>query len=114
MQANFSRVIDSKKAEILVAEENNQVVGFVLISKSKSDDIHDFDFYGEMNYMYIKSEFRGRGIASKFFKEAKKWFKKHGLKYLKLDVNINNRKARKIYEGWGFNNYEIGMWSKLR
>jgi ribosomal protein S18 acetylase RimI-like enzyme len=113
MRANFFRVIKSKKAEILIAEENKEIVGFILISKSKSDDIHNFDFYGEMNYMYIKPEFRGKGIASEFFRQAKKWFKQQGLKYLRLDVNINNKKTRKIYQKWGFNDYEIGMWRRL-
>ncbi len=114
MKENFKRCIKGNKAEIFVAEDNNEIIGFILISKSKGDDIHDFDFYGEMNYAYIKPEFRGKGIASNFFKKTKKWFKKNNLKYVKLDVNIKNMKARRIYEKWGFEDYEIGMWKKLK
>ena len=114
MKANFSRTIKSSKAEIFIAEEDNEIVGFILISKSKSDDIHDFDYYGMMHYMFIKPTHRKKGIASALFKKSKDWFKKKKLKYINLNVNVNNKKAQKIYKKWGFNNYEIGMWGVLR
>ncbi len=114
MRKYFKRCIKDNEAEIFVAEEKGEIVGFMLISKSKGDDIHKFDFYGEMNYAYIKPEFRGQGVASKFFKKAKKWFRENEIQYLKLDVNIKNKKARNIYEKWGFEAYEIGMWKSLK
>ncbi len=114
MRENFKKVLKGKKSDIFVAEESNEIAGFILISKSKSDDIHTFDFYGEIPYIYIKKDFRGKGIGSKFFKKAKKWFKDKKLKYIKLDVNVKNKKAKEIYKKWGFDEYEVGMWKVLK
>ena len=114
MRANFLRSIKKRTAEILFAVEDNKIVGFIFISKSKSDDIHDFDYYGIVHYIYIKPEFRGRGIASSLFEKSKYWFKRHKVKYINLNVNVNNKKAQEIYKKWGFNNYEIGMWGVLK
>ena len=47
------------------------------------------------------------------YKEACKWFKKHGIKHITIGVNPENERAHLIYKKWGFFDFRIEMRNKI-
>jgi len=89
-----------------IIEINNSIVGFFVLQTGEA--IKDYVLQVESTVLFrsfsIDIDFRNKGIAKKtlhrilhhqtFFKETDR--------YLMLTVNINNEKAKKIYESLGF------------
>lgn len=80
--------ITQEKATILVAEENNQIVGFI-------------DFWMVENEMSIieiavKKDWRRKGIATQLFENIEEG------RVIHLEVRASNTPAKKFYEKLGF------------
>lgn len=82
---------------IFVAESNGKIVGFITgrISKGVKHKEGSFD-------IYIKSEFRGKGIGNELMNKLLKWFKTKNCKTVSLNVYSSNKKAKQFYKCLGF------------
>jgi len=88
---------------IMVIEAGNEIAGYSIIINFWSNE-----FGGNICFideLYIKKQFRGRGIGTNFIKylEANKFGDSVALR---LEVTPNNEKARKLYEGLGFRKHK--------
>ncbi len=61
--------------------------------------------YGELKRMYIRPEFRGRGLAGLLVEQLANHAREHGARLLRLETGIYQADAIRSYEGMGF--YEI-------
>jgi Acetyltransferases len=52
--------------------------------------------------LYLSKEARGRGYASKIFRDLEGIAREHGKEYLFLHVNAGNKRAFEIYKSRGF------------
>jgi ribosomal protein S18 acetylase RimI-like enzyme len=95
----------------LVVEDKDQIVGYCL-NKIEANIDNLTPKQGKISEIYIAKNFRGKSIASKFYNEALKWFKKKGCKYIQLNVYDDNP-AKDIYEKWGFKPFSINLKKKL-
>lgn len=93
--------IYSKNDAIFIAEFKDVAVGHTIISIKKNYPIFDMKYYGRINTIFIKEEFRGKGIGSELKKEALKWFKSKGINRISLNVDPNNNRAIDAYKNWG-------------
>lgn len=84
---------------ILVLEHENGIAGYSIIINFWSNE-----FGGNVSFideLYIKKEFRGKGIGKNFIKYLAE--NKFGNAVaLRLEVTPENKKARKLYESIGF------------
>lgn len=84
---------DSPYLEGYVFEKNNKILGYAMIAKSFSTE------YGVpciwIEDLYIKEDFRGKGIGSKFFKYIEEKFPDC---LFKLEVEQENNKAFNMYK----------------
>ena len=80
-----------------IFESNNQIIGYSLLAKSFSTE------YGLpciwIEDLYLKSEFRNKGIGSKFFRFIEKEYPNT---LLKLEVERENIKALNMYKKNGY------------
>jgi putative acetyltransferase len=58
--------------------------------------------YGEIKRMYVRPEFRGRGLAKKLLDHLADYARSHGVGILRLETGIHQRAAIGLYEGAGF------------
>ena len=93
--------IYSKNDAIFIADYNDKSVGHIIISIKKNFPIFEMKYYGRINTIFIKKEFRGMGISFKLKDEAIKWFKKKGINRISLNVLPDNQIAINAYEKWG-------------
>ena len=100
---DLNEFIQSPDAILIVAEENHEIVGsvYALIKKSEKD-YNNFKNYAYLGFMYVKPEYRGKGINKIITDELLNWAKSKGISEVRLDVYAQNESAIKAYEKAGF------------
>ncbi|MBU0898971.1 MAG: GNAT family N-acetyltransferase [Nanoarchaeota archaeon] len=105
--------IRSKNSLVAVAEFERKLIGYVLSNIKKTPPVYKIDTFGYISDLFVKKQYRGSGISSKFKDESFKWFKEKGLKHSMIGVYSDNPHAHFIYKKWGFVDSEISMKKKL-
>ena len=80
-----------------VFEENGETVGYSMLAKSFSTEFGKKCIWIED--IYVKDEWRGRGIGSAFFEFI---YEKYDGCLFRLEVEEENERARRVYEKNGF------------
>jgi ribosomal protein S18 acetylase RimI-like enzyme len=107
---NFIKnAIHSKNGLVIIAEINEEKIGYLLITIRNNFPFFKLKKYGKLQTIYVKEEYRNKGISSKLKDEAFKWCIKKGIKRISLDVLPNNFNAINIYKKWGFSPYLLEM-----
>lgn len=106
-------IIKRSNSEIHLAEDNGRIAAYNLIEIKPGIPVFIIDRFGYIGDLYVKEEFRGKKVSSKLYEEAKKWFKKHGVKYVSIGVNPENKEAHGIYKKWGFFDFRIEMRNEI-
>ena len=77
----FTRTnIQSKDADIFLAEVDGEPAGYCLITIKDNIPIYELERLGIISDLFVKKEFRGIGIGSRLKNEAVNWFKEQGMK----------------------------------
>lgn len=92
------RFIENKYATILVAVEDERIVGFILVN---GNHIQRKRHVAGI-VIGILQEYSGRGIGTRLFKEAEKWARLHDVWRLELTVMAHNTRAQALYTKAGF------------
>ena len=98
------RTIENPEADILVAAENNTILGFAHITESKTlphPPIVQHSYATVVDLM-VRPDRRRRGVATALLAACKTWAAARKLEYLELKVLTENRDAIKLYEKTGF------------
>lgn len=103
------KTIHSKNGSVMVAEEDGKLVGYTLFFAKKGTPIFRNEVFGYISDLFVKKDFRGRGISSLFKEEATRFFRKKGIKHMSLMVFATNGNAHGVYSRWGFQDYHIEM-----
>ncbi|MBT3464109.1 GNAT family N-acetyltransferase [archaeon] len=109
----ISKCIRSKLGYVIIAIDNNKIIGYMLCTIKKYDEIFKLKYYGSINDIYIMKKYRGKGISSKLKDESIKWFKSKKIKYISLSFNSENSLPYKIYKKWGFKDEYTEMWKEI-
>ncbi|MBI5227442.1 GNAT family N-acetyltransferase [Candidatus Micrarchaeota archaeon] len=109
----FTKHISSKNSLVLVAQMNEEIVGYSLNFIKDNVRVYKLRKLGHVADLYIKKGHRGQGIAKQFKDIIFSWFKKKRIKYLSIATHAENKKAHSIYKKWGFFDYHIEMRKKL-
>jgi GNAT superfamily N-acetyltransferase len=56
---------------------------------------------GELEWVSVRHEYRGRGVAVELFQRLAKWFVRHHAHYICVDVEPTNETARRFYARHG-------------
>ena len=96
MQAVIS---DPQKGFYLVAQINNGLVGNLMITCEWSDWRNRNIWW--IQSVYVRKEFRNKGIYSELYKQVIKQAKKEKVNTLRLYVEKNNLSAKKVYKKLG-------------
>lgn len=110
-----SDILKLKDEMVFVLEDtkNKKVVGHITgyIKHKKGLKVKK---NGYLDSLYITKEYRGKGGGHKLVKYLMGWFKKSGIKYVELDVDLINPKAVKFYSDCGFKKQMYKMVRKLK
>jgi ribosomal protein S18 acetylase RimI-like enzyme len=107
------KTIRSKNGIVLVAEVDSKLAGYALSYIKKNISVFRVERYGYISDLYVKKEYRKKGISTLLKKETIKWFRQKGLKHASLMVHSGNNRAHGIYKKWGFQKLHIEMRRKI-
>lgn len=82
-----------------MAEENNVVVGQLMVTYEWSDWRNNMVWW--IQSVYVKKEYRRRSVFKGLLKAVEEMAKEEGVKVLRLYVHDRNRSAVKVYEHVG-------------
>ncbi|MFQ3190173.1 MAG: GNAT superfamily N-acetyltransferase [Paraglaciecola sp.] len=106
---DIGALIDGESSNVMVAEQNNVIVGsgYARIRESKAHLTHDFHAY--LGFMYVASTHRGQGINQLIIQALISWGKSQGMQEFYLEAYADNHSALKAYEKLGFKTSLIEM-----
>lgn len=96
--------IEETESDILIAEENGSMEGFLLIQEKKTPPYACFipHKYAYIMDICVSEEHRGKGIGTMLLQQARAWAKARKLEYMELGVLAGNEGANRLYEKMGF------------
>ena len=106
---DFSAMLESPDAEVMVAEMAGELVGsgYARIEDAKAYNRHSQ--HACFGFMYVLPEHRGKGVNAEIIKALKGWAAAKGITELRLDVYCENEAAIKAYEKAGFEKLLVNM-----
>jgi ribosomal protein S18 acetylase RimI-like enzyme len=88
--------------EILVIEVDNEIVGSGYAQIRSGKPFERYELFGYLGFMYVKPEFRGKGLNNLLLNDLKKWILSKGITEVRLQVYSDNDAAVRAYEKAGF------------
>jgi len=93
-------VIEYEATELLVAEEEGRLEGYVLLGLIGS--FYSPENLGFIYDIWVREESRGKGVGRELLEGAFRRARERGLWKVKLEVSARNARARAIYAAAGF------------
>jgi len=103
----FKKRIENENSYVLVATENNNMVGCRIGTISKPEEFRIQSKYAEAELMFVLPEFRSKGIGTKMLNQFIGWCKEKGVKRIKLITHAKNKEAHKLDRKMGFEDYDL-------
>ena len=104
----FNEMLSSNNyAEGFLLECDDKIVGYALLAKTFSQEAGGLTIWIEE--LYVRKEYRGRGLGSEFFEFLEKNFP--AARY-RLEIEPDNERAISLYEKWGFKPLHYGQMIK--
>ena len=99
--ARLVEFVFKRKHDVLIAEENGERVGFLLLLYDVPDEVTLTD-QAFVAYTAVEPHARGRGAGRALLDAAEALARAAGLSYVSLMVTEDNVPARSLYDGAGF------------
>jgi GNAT superfamily N-acetyltransferase len=106
---NLTELINSPKAEVIIAYADNEIVGSGYAKILPAKPYERFQEYAYLGFMYVKPSFRGVGINQRILSYLIEWSRKNGLIEIRLEVYSENVTAQKAYSKIGFKPHMLEM-----
>lgn len=93
--------------------KNQEPIGYLVASLSKSEFYRNLNNFVELDDMYILKKYRGKGYGKLLYAKFIQWCKDRGVKRLKVLVTVKNRQGINFYRERGFKDYTLILENKL-
>ncbi len=98
---NLPQMINSERTELVVAIENDELIGCGYARAVKANECFQFDEFSYLGFMFTKEEYRGKGVNKKIMNYLYDWSLARGIYEVRLEVYPDNPSAIKAYEKAG-------------
>ncbi|MBS3055424.1 MAG: GNAT family N-acetyltransferase [Candidatus Aenigmarchaeota archaeon] len=105
--------IASKNSICLVAEFGNEIVGYLVGSVKKMESWRPVR-RTEIEEMFVKENFRSKGVGSRLVRHFLKWSKESKTQRVLVFVYDSNSKGIKFYKKMGFKKDRLAMEMEVR
>lgn len=96
---------------VVIAEVENKLVGFASL---RVTDSLDPDPYAELTDLFVESESRRLGVASKLVKYSEGIARERGATHLVVLTGTKNTEAQAFYRSAGYEEYAVAMRKALK
>jgi GNAT superfamily N-acetyltransferase len=78
--------LNYERAIVVVAEENNRIIGYCCAIRLERPPIMVTRDYGVIYALSVDRNDRRRGVGTKLYRKVRKWFLERGIKHIELNV----------------------------
>lgn len=104
----LAEMIDSPKHHVLVADEDGDLVGYVVGVLMEYLPFRQERDYGYIQEIAVAGRARGRGIARRLLDEAVAWLEAQGVPQIEVKIDHANEVSQQLHRTAGFEpQYEI-------
>ncbi len=96
----------------LVARVQDKTAGYTLAERRRVTGVFQAADYVHISDLYVKEEFRRRGVAHKLLAEVENWTRGQGLTVMELNV-LRDNPARQLYRRLGFHDHRLTLIRRL-
>lgn len=111
---DLPKMIDSERVELVVAVEENELIGCGYARAVKANECFQFDDFSYLGFMFTKEEHRGKGVNKKIMDYLYNWSLARGIYEVRLEVYPENPAAIRAYEKAGMHTSLLTMRVDLR
>ncbi|WP_103071710.1 GNAT family N-acetyltransferase [Aquimarina sediminis] len=101
--------ITAHHTQVVVAEVDGETVGSGYGQIRDCKDYFKQKQLGYIGFIYVKEDFRGKGISQKILQNLIDWFKTKEIEEIRLTVYDKNPRAIRAYEKAGFEKHLVEM-----
>jgi ribosomal protein S18 acetylase RimI-like enzyme len=105
----LTRMAQNERSVFLVAEDNQQLVAFLISAVEQEIPIYRLQEYAFIYDLWVEPEYRQKGIARQMLMLCVERFEQMGIKQIRLDTAVQNENARKLFTSCGFRLSNIEM-----
>lgn len=107
----LEKAIKAEPNSLIIAQFNDKTIGWIWL-RTKRDRISGNKF-GYIKSIYVKEEYRKRGIGKRLIQVAEEYFLNKGISRLNLIVSALNDRALSFFREMGFEETHLTMRKKL-
>lgn len=97
-----------------VAEESGRIVGTLSVDLNLARNRHlPVRRWAYVHSLFVLPEARRRGVARALIRHALRWAQRRGAGGAELGMAAGNRRARRLYESFGFRVQEVALACRL-
>jgi len=108
----FEAELRKKNSAVFVAEDK-EPIGIIIATYFMPLRISKFTRKGYVSNLYVKKKYRNNRIGKKLLDISLKWLKENNVKYISLEIHLENEKALKFYRDLGFKDYTLKLAKKI-
>jgi ribosomal protein S18 acetylase RimI-like enzyme len=115
--AHIRAKIAQNQGALFIAELNGVFAGYAACWIQHDGDIAETDdsnHFRDVADTYVVPEFRGHGVVSRLSETAESHMREQGVLRMRIRTLANNTSAKRAYEAYGFEPYEVVMEKILR
>jgi len=102
LSAIFHKAINSPHQELIVATQENEVVGFCTLTIK--NNLWVSGNLGHIDELIVDKKLRGQGVGRTLMDKITEAAKKHNCKRIELDTAFHRKEAHQFYQNQGYEN----------
>ena len=110
---DLKKSISSRKKVFLVAESDNDVIGYVNGYLIDKEEVY-IQKVAYLDHLCVSEKYRKQGIGKMLIDEFTKIMKEKGVKFIKLNAFENNIPAVSLYKKENFKEYSIYYMKEIK
>lgn len=83
---------------VKVAEDDGKLIGYIWFKMIEST----VGVFGRMEHLFVDETYRSRGVGRMLMESAEEYFRRQGVKKVKLTVTKSNESAISLYRNMGY------------
>ncbi|MFA5368752.1 MAG: GNAT family N-acetyltransferase [Candidatus Paceibacterota bacterium] len=114
LKKSLKKNIYSSNGLILIAEEDNEIVGYLLAFKNYRPEMFDIKKTGLIADIFIRENCRKKGVGKLLVKGSFDWFKKSKIKTVEINIESKNKPALNFWNTLDFKEVSIEKYKELK